>query len=73
MFPQKEICYEIDIEKGIKMVKECKCDAIFILRATGVDDIERVALAGLRMLLSQHISILNSSQEWLLTALEKKI
>lgn len=49
MFPQKEICYEIDIEKGIKMVKECKCDAIFILRATGVDDIERVALAGLRM------------------------
>ncbi|WP_353683591.1 DUF1015 domain-containing protein [Thermodesulfovibrio sp. 3907-1M] len=49
IFPQKEVCYDIDIEKGIKMVKEGKCDAIFILRATKVEEIERVALAGLRM------------------------
>jgi len=49
MFPQKEVCYDIDIEKGIKMVKEGKCDAIFILRATKVEEIERVALKGLRM------------------------
>jgi len=31
------------------MAKENKCDAIFILRATKVEEIERVALAGLRM------------------------
>ncbi|MCS7164095.1 MAG: DUF1015 domain-containing protein [Thermodesulfovibrio sp.] len=49
MFPQRKICYDIDIEKGIKMVKENKYDAIFILRATKVEEIERVALAGLRM------------------------
>lgn len=49
MFPQREVCYDIDIEKGIKMVQEGKCDAIFILRATKVEEIERVALAGLRM------------------------
>jgi len=49
LFPQKEVCYEINIEKAIKMVKENKCDAIFILRATRVEEIERVALAGLRM------------------------
>ncbi|MCS7215391.1 MAG: DUF1015 domain-containing protein [Thermodesulfovibrio sp.] len=49
MFPQSEICYDIDIEKGVKMVKEGKCDAIFILRATKVEEIERVALSGLRM------------------------
>lgn len=49
IFPQKEVCYDIDIEKGIKMVKEGKCDAIFILRATKTEEIERVALAGLRM------------------------
>jgi len=49
LFPQKEVCYEINIEKAIQMAKENKCDAIFILRATKVEEIERVALAGLRM------------------------
>ncbi|MGB9710384.1 MAG: DUF1015 domain-containing protein [Thermodesulfovibrio sp.] len=49
MFPQKEVCYDTDIDKGIKMVEEGKCDAIFILRATKVEEIERVALKGLRM------------------------
>lgn len=49
IFPKREVCYDIDIENGIKMVKETKCDAIFILRTTKVEEIERVALAGLRM------------------------
>lgn len=49
VFPQKEVCYEIDLEKGISMVKEGIYDAIFILRATKVEEIERVALAGVRM------------------------
>lgn len=49
VFPQREVCYDIDIQKGIKMVQENKCDAIFVLRSTNVSDIERVALAGLRM------------------------
>lgn len=49
ILPQKEVCYDIDVEKGLRMIKDGKCDAIFLLRATGVDDIERVALAGLRM------------------------
>lgn len=49
MFPQKEVSYEIEIENAVKMVNEGKFDAIFALRATNVEDIERVALAGLRM------------------------
>lgn len=49
LFPTREICYDIDIKKGVNMVNENKCDAIFVLRATNVEDIERVAKAGLRM------------------------
>lgn len=49
IFPEKEVQYEIEMERGIKLVNECKYDAIFILRATKVEEIERVALAGLRM------------------------
>lgn len=49
IFPEKEVQYEIEMERGIKLVNECKYDAIFILRATNVEEIERVALAGLRM------------------------
>ncbi|MEN2985894.1 MAG: DUF1015 domain-containing protein [Thermodesulfovibrionaceae bacterium] len=49
LFPKKEVCYETDIEKSIKFVKEGKCDAVFILRSTKVEEIERVALKGLRM------------------------
>lgn len=49
LFPQREICYDIDINKAMKFVDEGKCDAIFVLRSTKVEEIERVALAGLRM------------------------
>lgn len=49
MFPEKKVNYEIELQSGIKLVKECKYDAIFILRATRVEEIERVAFAGLRM------------------------
>jgi uncharacterized protein (DUF1015 family) len=49
LFPQQEICYDIDIDKGMKLVHEGKCDSIFVLRATKGEDIERVALSGLRM------------------------
>lgn len=49
LFPQREICYDIDIQKGMKLVQQEKCDAIFVLRSTKVEDIERVAIAGLRM------------------------
>lgn len=48
-FPQRKICYDIDINKGMKLINENKCDAIFVLRSTKVEDIERVALKGLRM------------------------
>lgn len=49
LFPEKEIFYEIDINKAKRMIDESKCDALFLLRATKVEDIERVALKGLRM------------------------
>lgn len=49
LFPKREICYDIDIKKGMDLVNENKCDAIFVLRSTKVEDIERVAKAGLRM------------------------
>ncbi|WP_297212558.1 MULTISPECIES: DUF1015 domain-containing protein [Thermodesulfovibrio] len=49
IFPKREVCYDIDIERGLRMIREGKCDALFLLRATDVEDIERVALAGLRM------------------------
>lgn len=49
MFPEKEVNYEIEVERGIKLVKECKYDAIFILRSPKVEEIEKTALAGLRM------------------------
>lgn len=49
LFPEREICYDIDINKAMKLIDENKCDAIFVLRATPVEDIEKVALKGLRM------------------------
>ncbi len=49
LFPNREICYDIDINKAMKLVDEKKCDAIFVLRATPVENIEKVALKGLRM------------------------
>ncbi|MCX7988767.1 MAG: DUF1015 domain-containing protein [Thermodesulfovibrio sp.] len=49
LFPQREICYDIDINNGMKLINENKCDAIFVLRSTKVEDIEKVALKGLRM------------------------
>lgn len=49
LFPDKEVCYEINIEKSVKLVKEKKCDAVFVLRSTKVEEIEKVALNGLRM------------------------
>lgn len=49
LFPQREICYDININNAMKLIEENKCDAIFVLRATKVEDIERVALKGIRM------------------------
>ncbi|MCX8034140.1 MAG: DUF1015 domain-containing protein [Thermodesulfovibrio sp.] len=49
LFPQREICYDINIKKAMKLIDENKCDAIFVLRSTKVEDIERVAFKGIRM------------------------
>lgn len=49
LFPDREVCYDIDVMRGINLVNESRCDAVFVLRSTKVEEIERVAKAGLRM------------------------
>jgi uncharacterized protein (DUF1015 family) len=44
-----DIVYEMDVKKCIDLVKENKYNAAFFLNPTQVEDVERVALASLRM------------------------
>lgn len=44
-----DIAYEMDIAESIKRVRKGDFDAVFFLNPTAVDDVERVALSGLRM------------------------
>jgi uncharacterized protein (DUF1015 family) len=44
-----DVAYEMDIAESIKRVRKGDFDAVFFLNPTGVDDVERVALSGLRM------------------------
>lgn len=44
-----DVVYEMDIAESIKRVRKGDFDAVFFLNPTGVDDVERVALSGLRM------------------------
>jgi uncharacterized protein (DUF1015 family) len=44
-----DIAYEMDVKEAIKKTDKGEFDAAFFLRPTGVDDVERVALSGLRM------------------------
>jgi uncharacterized protein (DUF1015 family) len=45
----EDISYEMDVNTCIKSVRDNTCSAAFFLNPTGVDDVERVALASLRM------------------------
>ncbi|MEW6738285.1 MAG: DUF1015 domain-containing protein [Nitrospirota bacterium] len=44
-----DVAYEMDIAESIKRVRKGDFDAVFFLNPTGVDDVEGVALSGLRM------------------------
>lgn len=44
-----EVAYEMGIEESLKKVRNGDFDAVFFLNPTGVEDVERVALAGQRM------------------------
>ncbi|HMK59957.1 MAG TPA: DUF1015 domain-containing protein [Dissulfurispiraceae bacterium] len=44
-----DVAYEMDIDEAMKRVEAGDFDAVFLLNPTGVDDIERVAAANLRM------------------------
>ncbi len=44
-----EIAYEMDVKETISMVKKGLYDAAFFLNSTKVEDVERVALSGVRM------------------------
>lgn len=44
-----DVAYEMDIEESLKKVKRRDFDAVFFLNPTDVQDVERVALSGLRM------------------------
>jgi uncharacterized protein (DUF1015 family) len=44
-----DVAYEMDIEESLKKVKRGNFDAVFFLNPTDVQDVERVALSGLRM------------------------
>lgn len=43
------IAYEMDVDKCVKLVREKEFEAAFFLNPTQVEDVERVALASLRM------------------------
>ncbi|BCB95166.1 hypothetical protein JZK55_00880 [Dissulfurispira thermophila] len=43
------VTYEMDVKEAIKRTDDGEFDAAFFLRPTSVDDVERVALSGLRM------------------------
>jgi len=44
-----DVCYEMDVAKCVNLVKEKNYHAAFFLNPTRVEDVERVALASLRM------------------------
>jgi len=44
-----DVAYEMDIEESLKKVKRGDFDAVFFMNPTDVEDVERVALSGLRM------------------------
>ena len=44
-----DVAYEMDITESIKRVRKGDFDAVFFLNPTGVNDVEKVALSGLRM------------------------
>lgn len=44
-----DVSYEMDVEESLKRVRNGDSDAVFFLNPTQVEDVERVALAGLRM------------------------
>jgi uncharacterized protein (DUF1015 family) len=46
---ESEIAYDMDIGKCLKLVREKTYDAAFFLNPTRVEDVERIALASLRM------------------------
>ena len=45
----KDIAYEMDVDRCLKLVKENEFQAVFFLNPTQVEDVENVALASLRM------------------------
>lgn len=44
-----DVAYEMDIEESLRRVRRGDFDGVFFLNPTRVEDVERVALAGLRM------------------------
>jgi uncharacterized protein (DUF1015 family) len=44
-----DVAYEMDIERSLKMVRKGDFDGVFFLNPTQIEDVENVALAGLRM------------------------
>jgi len=44
-----EVSYEMDVSEAVRKVREAAFDGVFFLNATQVGDVERVALAKLRM------------------------
>lgn len=44
-----DVAYEMDAQEAIKRTDSAEFDAAFFLNPTGVNDVERVALSGLRM------------------------
>lgn len=44
-----DIAYEMDASEAMKRVRAGEFDGVFLLNPTGVNDVERVALSGLRM------------------------
>jgi uncharacterized protein (DUF1015 family) len=45
----KDVAYEMDVDRCLRLVKENKFQAAFFLNPTRVEDVENVALASLRM------------------------
>lgn len=44
-----DVSYEMDVRESVSRVRAGEYDAAFFLNPTGVDDVERVALSGVRM------------------------
>lgn len=44
-----DVAYEMNVNEAIRRVHDGDFDAVFFLNPTGVDDVEKTALAGLRM------------------------